>query len=78
MRLPDSNPGNLVINPEKEIIWRTKSLETAKASDEEYQEVNCPPVVESISERNAKYTKVLQSRMADGCLIATLILLSRF
>jgi hypothetical protein len=50
--------------------------EAAKASDEEYQEAHCPPVVGSISERNTKYAKVLQSRMADGCLIATWILLT--
>jgi len=36
MRLSDNNPGALIINPEREIISRTKNLEATKVSDEEY------------------------------------------
>lgn len=52
-----------------------KNPEATKVSDEEYQEVDCTPVVVNISERNVEHTRVL-NRMADGCLIATWILLN--
>jgi len=59
MWLSDSNHGTLIQILRR--IWGkvAQNPEAAKASDEEYQEVHCPPDVGSISARSVKYTKVL-------------------
>lgn len=73
MRLTDSNPDVLMINPERELEKYVTNPEATKVSDEEVQEVNWSSVVGRKPARVVKYTKVLETKQQMVVLIITLM-----